>query len=1093
MKDHGEKMAINNLRNILAIILAVSLVNIYWINDTSIIVQADPSQDLIIGDDESVYVVAGDEEWRDILVIGGGKFVVPAGTTLNVSNIYLQSGSIFEATGGTITIINSSHAVDVHFNGTCAYFNVTNYSIIEMRGGDGYADTSSPGPYDTYIPISMGGDSGLNITATQGLQIEDSTITVTGGHGFNLPPSTSDACNAWGDGVDVDGYVAAGGNATLFLNLLVPDSEIFIDNSILNICGGDGGDAANGGAGTYSPAKGGKGGGYSNGGNVSGNVGCGGNVIIGIHSEDKINISRSDFTASGGNGGAGGNGGPPDSFAGGGGGGYGGGDGSNTVGMAGEDSGLILGRIGCGGEVNMNLSSPTLYLVTSEFSVKGGYGGRAGDGGKGYPRNGGGGGGGGYCGGGGGGYGSSSKAGDGGKGILNGSVGLGGSATFEISTNSYSLLKNVYILTEGGLGGDAGDGGDAMASGGGGGGFGGGGGGGNDWQYYAGGHGGSTNITGNVSLGGHAEIISYSQNTIEIIDTILNSTAGNGGDAGNGGNGYSPYSIGTLGSGGGGGGGYGGGGGGGSCGGYYEQSGHGGNGGNTTLVGNFGVGGIANVSVTSQVCTFDNSYVIVYGGDGGNVGLGGAAIKPQDGGGGGGGYGGGGGGAKTDNSSYGRGGNNTLNGSFGDGGESLLYICVPILKISPYTDFLVNTPSHGDNSTHRGDDVSLSTGGEGLGYNNSNGRITRSIPICIPFLISPQNNSYIRDTTPMLKYFAYGPTNNGWPESYTIQVDDDLNWENANIFEGDIGNVTEYTLPTLSETTYYWRVKANYSSPPGSSAGWSEIWTFTVSLLAPTNLSILVDYIGGEITLNWTRPQSPTLDHYLIYRSSDPHDFNFAIPYNNSLTWPDPLATSWSDPDINEGSNDFNYFYIVRGVNNTGYEEQNMNIVGKYVSWMNNGWNLVSIPLKQSNTSINQVLSTILGYFNIIYHYSRIDGKWHHSNGDFSNIDHKMGFWIHMKNSDKLITNGSVVNSVIHLTPGWNLVGYPSFVEKSVNNVFSNVPSFDAARCYNSADINDLWKNYKKSKSFGNDLATMKTGFGYWVYVKADSDWDVKS
>jgi hypothetical protein len=77
------------------------------------------------------------------------------------------------------------------------------------------------------------------------------------------------------------------------------------------------------------------------------------------------------------------------------------------------------------------------------------------------------------------------------------------------------------------------------------------------------------------------------------------------------------------------------------------------------------------------------------------------------------------------------------------------------------------------------------------------------------------------------------------------------------------------------------------------------------------------------------------------------------------------------------------------------------------------------------------------------------------------------------------------------LTNGWNLVGYPSFVEKSIDNVFSDMPSFDAAQCYNSSDINDHWKHHKEQKQFGNDLFKMKPGFGYWVYVTSDSDWYV--
>lgn len=75
---------------------------------------------------------------------------------------------------------------------------------------------------------------------------------------------------------------------------------------------------------------------------------------------------------------------------------------------------------------------------------------------------------------------------------------------------------------------------------------------------------------------------------------------------------------------------------------------------------------------------------------------------------------------------------------------------------------------------------------------------------------------------------------------------------------------------------------------------------------------------------------------------------------------------------------------------------------------------------------------------------------------------------------------------------GGFLVGYPSFVEEPVDNVFLDVPSFNCAQSYNASDTDDCWKHHKEQKLFGNDLVEMKTGFGYWVYVTSDADWDVE-
>jgi hypothetical protein len=362
----------------------------------------------------------------------------------------------------------------------------------------------------------------------------------------------------------------------------------------------------------------------------------------------------------------------------------------------------------------------------------------------------------------------------------------------------------------------------------------------------------------------------------------------------------------------------------------------------------------------------------------------------------------------------------------------------------------------------------------------------------IPLLKSPLNNSIVFDPATVFTWIhLHDSTTNGHLSNYEIEIDNDPDFTSPAVVETTFFPFYSNPSSPLPDDIYYWRVKANYSTPPGISPGWSEVWAFTVSGLAPTNLKIFVDYIDGEISLNWTRSQSGALDHLHIYRSIDPHDFNFTTPYNNSLSWPDPMATNWVDPDIGSGSDNSNYFYIVRGVNNTGFEEQNMNIVGKYVSWLNKGWNLVSVPLKQSNTSITRVLTTIKGNYDIIQWYNSEDGKWHNSNGDLTDIDHKMGFWIHMKTSAKLILNGSVINSVFHLSKGWNHVGYPSFVKKSVDNVFSEVPSFVAVQCFNNSDTSDHWKHHKEHKPFGNDLITLNTGLGYWVYVTSSSYWYV--
>jgi hypothetical protein len=1012
-------MVLQSLRNIIIINMivytivegkAVKKISAIWLSlllmfSSVVIIVNFPvvsGADLIVGDDESVYVVSGYETWDNVIVLTSGKLIVPSGTTLNATNIFLQGTSIAEIINGSVILYNPLNAGDVMFNGTCGYFNVTYTSTIEIRGSDGYADTSSPGPYTAYKSVSMGGNAELNITATQGLRIENSMINVTGGNGFDLLESSETACNTWTNGGSLKGYVAAGGDATMYFNSTNALSQLIISDSSLKAMGGEGGDAADGGAPSQNTA--GKGGGYTNGGGVSENVGAGGRVFFDLYAENKISLYNGTIDLIGGKGGDAGDASYIEwwtvgyNAAGGGGGGYSGGDGSPGLSYTpGENGGNIKGNVGSGGEVVVKINSSNLALNSFDLTFNGGDGGNAGNGG---------------------------------------------------TTES-----------------DSGAGGGGYTSGGGG-----------SYWHTPGGNGGT--VTDNVGAGGYISVIFDISQYMVIEESTISAIAGNGGQAGNGGN-SDPTQVDD---GGGGGGGYSGGGGGGAGGHAGGEAGHnGGDGGSVS--GNVGKGGDINLTfISNRFISINASYTLQSGngGDGGVCGT----NSGNGGGGGGGAYSAGGGAGRgysgQPNGVGGSGG--IVSGLVGDGGNVTFSIETPKPTISNTTQVIL---INGNGGNGLNSSAPPPVGGEGLGRATSAGGLMEYIPMSIPMLLTPLNNSIIMSSLTFTWLHLHNSTTNGDLVEYVIQIDDDSDFSSP--IKVNVTTLPTYS-PSLSDGTYYWRVKANYSTPPGSSAGWSDAWVFTISFLAPIDLVISVNLIAGDLILDWTPPNSPTLDHYVIYRSLNPHDFNFSTPY--ALV--DPFTTTWVDPDTGEGSNDNNYFYIVRGVNETGFEEKNMNIVGKHVSWLKGGWNLFSIPLKSPNESIGGVLSPIVGSYYVVYWYDAGDGRWRNSNDDLTEIDHTMGLWIYMNTQDKLITVGSLSNSTIHLTEGWNLVGYPSFFEKSVNDIKSDLPSLDSMYRYNSSDNSDHWKHHKEGKTLGNDLTTMKTGFGYWIYVTSDSAWHVE-
>ncbi len=157
------------------------------------------------------------------------------------------------------------------------------------------------------------------------------------------------------------------------------------------------------------------------------------------------------------------------------------------------------------------------------------------------------------------------------------------------------------------------------------------------------------------------------------------------------------------------------------------------------------------------------------------------------------------------------------------------------------------------------------------------------------------------------------------------------------------------------------------------------------------------------------------------------------------------------------------------------------------------GWNLISIPLELTNTSILNVLSSIDGKWDRVKYYDQTDVNDHWKGyspakppgtNDLLNIDNKMGFWIHVTEPCTLNVTGSVPTFTnITLFAGWNLAGYPSMTGRNITDALAGtgydrpVEGFNATSPY-------LISQYP-------DVYTMQSGEGYWIHVPADTVWIV--
>ena len=93
-----------------------------------------------------------------------------------------------------------------------------------------------------------------------------------------------------------------------------------------------------------------------------------------------------------------------------------------------------------------------------------------------------------------------------------------------------------------------------------------------------------------------------------------------------------------------------------------------------------------------------------------------------------------------------------------------------------------------------------------------------------------------------------------------------------------------------------------------------------------------------------------------------------------------------------------------------------------------------------------------------------------------------------MISDDTLHISGTVPESTdINLKTGWNLIGYNSLESQPITDALSSITgNYSIVWAYDTSDTADHWKKYDPSAPFGNDLANMEAGKGYWIMMTTD-------
>ena len=159
-----------------------------------------------------------------------------------------------------------------------------------------------------------------------------------------------------------------------------------------------------------------------------------------------------------------------------------------------------------------------------------------------------------------------------------------------------------------------------------------------------------------------------------------------------------------------------------------------------------------------------------------------------------------------------------------------------------------------------------------------------------------------------------------------------------------------------------------------------------------------------------------------------------------------------------------------------------------YANWnisLNQGWNLISLPLIPTNSTISTVLAGISSKVDIAKYYDATTSSWLSYvpgvGGTLTTMEDGKGYWINMKSAGTLNITGVEMPVAEEFPPmysfvenKWNLIGFKSVV---------NMTAGDYINGYTKASYNDeiLW-NYKSGQYSSTNA--MESGYGYWLFVK---------
>lgn len=176
--------------------------------------------------------------------------------------------------------------------------------------------------------------------------------------------------------------------------------------------------------------------------------------------------------------------------------------------------------------------------------------------------------------------------------------------------------------------------------------------------------------------------------------------------------------------------------------------------------------------------------------------------------------------------------------------------------------------------------------------------------------------------------------------------------------------------------------------------------------------------------------------------------------------------------------NSTDHFYLVRSIDASGRTRDAWEQAGKHAQFLATGTRLVSVPFElfawDAEAMFRTVSWSVARAFDSDGGGAWVMWEFGAPSGGIT-ADRGMGVWAQIDADAWWVTAGIVpATTKLTLRSGWNLIGYPSFVPRTVSQTFSGV-TFGTVEGW--ANVSPY---YLQTLS---GTTTMVPGEGYWVYV----------